>query len=109
MMELQLINSECREHTTGSLSFVFAEIVHSKEELVPLGGQVSVTVRFPSSLKWKSSKRGSDGGEEVELTDESMSQVLPTTLIRLPKSLVVLDNMAFCEIRMYEDLSPFFW
>ena len=108
MMELQLINLECREHTTGSLSLVFAEIVHSKEELVPLEGQVSVTVRFPFSLKWKFLKRGSDDGEEVALTDESMSQVLPTTLIQLPKSFVVLDNLAFCDIRKYEDLFPFF-
>ena len=86
-----------------------AEIVHSNEESDPFEGQVSVTVRFPTSLKWNSSKRGSDEGEEVALTEESMSQVLPTTLIRFPKSFVVLDKMDSFDIRMYVDLSPYFW
>ena len=47
VMELQLIFSECNEHTTGSLSLVFAGIVHLDKELVPLVGHVSVTVMFP--------------------------------------------------------------
>ena len=100
MMELQLINLDCKEHTTGSLSLVSDEIVHSKDELVTVVGNVSVTVKFPFSLKWKTSKRGSDDVEEVALTEESMSQVLPTTLIRLSNNFVVFDSMVFCDINM---------
>ena len=71
-MELQLIFSECNEHTTGSLSLVFAEIVHLNDELVPLVGHVSssVTVMIPLNWKLKSSKRASADGEEVALTEE---------------------------------------
>ena len=84
-----------------------AEIVHSNEESVPFEVLVSVTVGFPTSLKWNSSKRGSPDGETVALTKESISQVLPTMLIRFPKSFVSLDKMEPCDIRMYVDLSPF--
>ena len=107
-MELQLINLEWREQATGSLSFVSDKIVHSNEESVSFEGQVSVTVKFPISLKWNSSKRGSDDGEIVAFTDEYKSQVLPTMLTRLPNSLVSLDSTEFLDIRMYVDLSPFF-
>ena len=49
MMELQFINFECREQTTGSLSLVFADIVHSNDELVPFVGHVSVILKLPLS------------------------------------------------------------
>ena len=102
-MELQLITFECREHTTGSLSLVFADIVNSNDELVPLVGHVSVTVRLPLNWKWKLSKRESSDGEEVALTEESISQVLPITLMLYPNIFVDLDGTVSCEIRMYED------
>ena len=108
-MELQLINLDRREHPTGSLSFVLEEIVHSNYESDTFDGQVLVTVRFPTSSKWNSSKRGSADGETVAFTEESISQVLPTTLIRFPNSFVSLDKMEPCDIRIYVDLCPLFW
>ena len=48
-MELQLIRVEWSEQARGSRSFVSEEKVHFVEGFVLLEGQVSVTVRFPSS------------------------------------------------------------
>ena len=106
-MEVQLIFSECNEKTTGSLSLVFAEIVHSNEELMPIVGQVSVTVMFPLNWKLKSSKRASADGEEVALTEEWIVHV-PITWISCPNIFVDLDRTASWEIWMYDDLSPYF-
>ena len=48
-MELQLIRVEWSEQARSSRSFVSDENVHLAEGFVLLEGEVSVTVRFPSS------------------------------------------------------------
>ena len=81
-MEVQFINLDCSEHTTGSLSFVLGEMVRSVDSV----GHVSVMVRFGSISKLYSMNRGSEDGVRVALTEESKRQVRPTTINCCPNN-----------------------
>ena len=76
------------------------EKVHWNETVLPLRGQVSVMVKFPSNLKWKFSKRALPVEDDEELIDLSSMQVLPITWMSWLNILVDWDKMASCERRM---------
>ena len=76
------------------------EKVHWNEIVLPLRGQVSVMVMFPSNLKWKFSNRALPVEDDEELIDLSSLQVLPITWMSWLNILVDWDKMASCERRM---------
>ena len=59
-------------------------------------------------LSQKFSTIGSDEGLDVAFTELSTSQVRPMMLILVPNILVFFDTAAFCEIKMWVELLPYF-
>ena len=88
------------EHTRGNLMSAVEEKVHWNEIVLPLRGQVSVMVMFPSNFKWKFSNRALPVEDDEELIDLSSLQVLPIMWMSWLNILVYLDRMASCERRM---------
>ena len=76
------------------------EKVHWDDTVLPLRGQVSVMVMFPSNVKWKFSKRALPVEDDEELIDLSTLQVLPITWMSWLKILVDWDKTASWEMRM---------
>ena len=76
------------------------EKVYWNDTVLPLRGQVSFMVMFPSNVKWKFSKRALPVEDDEELIDLSILQVLLITWMSWLNILVDWDKMASSERRM---------